>query len=136
MRNAKCAMLEDSGTQKGSQRSRGQVDIRWVGRRWIWEGLERLISAEAVANEKDQSFGRCSLLRDPIRLHAMDNGTDKVYVEDGVQVDQVENDGQGQKPPAADSSHSCANSRQGVTRVRYSCCIHQIKEQPWPCCAR
>jgi len=88
-------------------------------RRRIWKRLESLVGAKTVANEEDKSFCRCSFLLNPIRCHTMDNGTDEVYIEDRVQVNQVEDHGEGQKPCTPNSGHVRASWREGVTVVRY-----------------
>lgn len=38
-------------------------------------------------------------------LHAMDNGADEVDVEDGVDVNQMEDHGEGEKPATTESCH-------------------------------
>lgn len=56
----------------------------------------------ALTDKKHYSIGRRWCI-DAVLLHAMTDGTDKIYVKDGVYVDQMEDDGNGQKASISES---------------------------------
>lgn len=57
-------------------------------------------------NIQDQSFSRGFWSVDTKRPHAGDDWTDEVNVEDGEEVDDVEDDGQGEEAHAPETRHS------------------------------
>ena len=61
--------------------------------RWIGKKLKRLVGAQSVAYIKYQSFCRRLGSIDAERSHTTHNGADEVDIEDGVEVDDVEQDG-------------------------------------------
>ena len=97
MRHAKGAMLEDTGTQKSCQWVGSQVGVGWIRRARVWERLKGFVGAKAISNIQNKSFGRSFVLLDSIRLHAMDDRTDEVDVEDGINVHEVEDHSKGQE---------------------------------------
>ena len=56
-------------------------------------------------NIQDQSFSRGFWSVDTKRPHASDDWTDEVNVEDGEEVDDVEDDGQGEEAHAPETRH-------------------------------
>ena len=46
----------------------------------------------------------------------MDDGGDEVDVEDGIDVEDVEEDGDGKEAEAVEARHSCQEERTGVLR--------------------
>ena len=68
-------------------------------------------------NIQDQSFSRSLRSVDTKRAHASDDWTDEVDVEDGEEVDDVEDDGQGEEAHAPETRHGRWRSRVGRSVV-------------------
>lgn len=108
MRNSESSMRQNSRSQKRCQGTRREVGSRAIRGGRIRERLKGFVCAEAVSHIKNEPLRWCFLSFrsfDLVCSHAMNNGTDEVYVEDRPKVDKVEKHGEGKETTASKTCH-------------------------------
>lgn len=70
--------------------------------------MESFVGAQTVADEQYESFGWCLVgVWHGMRSHARDDWADEINIKNGINVDHVENNGDGKEAEATETCHDC-----------------------------